>query len=441
MVDAMVPLTAPDVAKGHVVVHFARPYDLKVAAIKDRMVAARPTIFLGVPLVWEKIADKIRALGADVTGLKKSIAMWAKELGVEHARNMRLGGSGAYSLAYPLADAIVLNNIKVALGLDQCAYSFTGAAPIRVDTLEFFGALGIHINEVYGMSECCGACTFSVDECHEWGSCGYELPGIEVRCFKVDETDTNKKTLCPPALSLAETDEQYQGELCFRGRSIMMGYLANRNFGATHMAQIQKANNESIDNEGWLHSGDKGLVTIFGMVKITGRYKELIIGEGGENIAPVPIEDFLKARCDGISEVMMIGDRRKYNVAFVTLKAVGANGESPGSEILDSGAKRINPEVLTISQAMSDPLWIETVTKAIQEANDNPKICLNQAFKIQKFTILPHNFSEQEGELTPTKKLKRKVIESLYATTIDEIYLSNKTYVKYSGVRRETVAQ
>merc|ERR1712113_232194 len=125
--------------------------------------------------------------------------------------------------------------------------------------------------------------------------------------------------------------------------------MANPTMGDAHIKEIEKKTRETIDDEGWLHSGDKGMVTRDGMVKITGRYKELIIGEGGENIAPVPIEDHVKGECDGINEVMMVGDKRKYNVALVTLKAEGANGETPGSDRLDAGAKRINPNVKLIS--------------------------------------------------------------------------------------------
>merc|ERR1719277_110260 len=128
--------------------------------------------------------------------------------------------------------------------------------------------------------------------------------------------------------------------------------------GTDHVKEINKKTADAIDKEGWLHSGDKGMVTKEGMVKITGRYKELIIGEGGENIAPVPIEDHVKKTCDGINEVMMVGDKRKYNVALVTLKAKGANGEVPGENDLDAGALRINPDVKTISDAMNDPAWI-----------------------------------------------------------------------------------
>merc|ERR1711988_1917256 len=130
--------------------------------------------------------------------------------------------------------------------------------------------------------------------------------------------------------------------------------MACADMGAAHVAEIKKKTAETIDNEGWLHSGDKGMITHRGMVKITGRYKELIIGEGGENIAPVPIEDHVKKSCDGIAEIMMIGDKRKYNVALVTLKAVGANGEVPGTDDLDAGAKRVNPAIETIGAAMDD---------------------------------------------------------------------------------------
>merc|ERR1719183_1189150 len=140
-----------------------------------------------------------------------------------------------------------------------------------------------------------------------------------------------------------------------------MGYLASTDLGDKHLAEIDKKTAETIDQEGWLHSGDKGLKTRGGLIKITGRYKELIIGEGGENIAPVPIEDSVKGLCDGIAECMMIGDKRKYNVALVTLKAVGANGEVPGTDGLDAGAKRVNPAVTTISGAMDDPTWIKTI--------------------------------------------------------------------------------
>jgi long-chain-fatty-acid--CoA ligase ACSBG len=430
MVDICCPMIGAAMKPAWCTTYFARPYDLKAGAIKDRLQAAQPTIFIGVPLVWEKIADKIRAIGAANTGAKKALGDWAKGVALEHAKNCQMGGSGGYATGHTIAMSL-LGAVKSNLGLSQLKFGFTGAAPIRVDTLEYFGSLGIGINEVYGMSECTGACTWSLDEAHLWGSCGFEMPGVEVCAFKVDDRDLNKKVACPRSPALDALDDQYQGELCFRGRNIMMGYLANPDLGDAHVKEIEKKTAEAIDREGWLHSGDKGMITTTGMVKITGRYKELIIGDGGENIAPVPIEDHVKKSCDGIAEVMMVGDKRKYNVALVTLKAVGANGEVPGTDDLDAGAKRVNPEVTTISGAMKDSVWIEAISAAIKSANDNGKVCPNNAFKIQKFTILPQNFSEENNELTPTKKLKRAVVATKYTELIEKLYSSDGMYIPY----------
>merc|ERR1719203_1698343 len=411
------------------VVFFARPYDLKAGSIKDRLNIAKPTAFLGVPLVWEKMADRIKAIGAASTGCKKNLSTWAKGKALEHAKNICLGGSGAVPSGHCLAMR-VLKLVKGAVGLDQCKFACTGAAPIRTDTMEYFGSLGIYINELYGMSESTAAATISTDQAHQWGSCGWQLPGTEVKIFKVDDNNLNKKQECPPAPTLGSTEDEFQGEICFRGRCIMMGYLACKDMGEAHVQEIQKKTAGTVDADGWLHSGDKGLKTAAGMVKITGRYKELIIGEGGENIAPVPIEDSVKAICPGIAECMMVGDKRKYNVALITLKAKGANGEVPGTDDLDLPALANFPGVKKISEAMSNDSVISIITKAIDETNANGKLVPNNAFKIQKFTILPTNFSEQNGELTPTKKLKRGQVEKAYAAMIERLYAQDGIYIR-----------
>lgn len=432
MLDIGFQLVLSAHSKSRVAAFFARPYDLKVGSLKDRLSIAKPTVFLGVPLVWEKVADKMRQVGAEGSNLQKQVAGWAKGLALTHAKNSQFGGSGNVPWGYS-ASALVLNKVKARLGLDECKFPATGAAPIRVDTLEYFASLDLGINEIYGMTECSAAATVSSAKACQWGSCGMPLPGGEVKAFIVDPTDMNIKAEVPKAPSLDCTEDEYQGEICIRGRHVMMGYMACPDFGAHHAAEIQKKNAEAIDKDGWLHSGDKGMVTNAGMVKITGRYKEIIIGDGGENIAPVPIEDQVKKACDGIMEVMMVGDKRKYNVALVTLKAVGANGEVPGTDDLDAGARRINPEVTKISKALDDKVWIKAVTAAITAANENGRVCPNNAFKIQKFTILPTNFSEEKGELTPTKKLKRKAVEAAYLQMIEKMYESKETYVRYQA--------
>lgn len=430
LVDVITGIVATARTPSWVEVSFARPYDLKIGSIGDRLRSVKPTIFLGVPRVWEKIGEKLKALGATVTGLKKKISTWAKGKGLEYANNCQLGGTGAFPGKYGLADKKVLSKIKDALGLSECIFGFTGAAPITVDTLTYFGQLGIQINEVYGMSECTGATTFSTAEAHLWGSCGWEMPGTEVKIFQVDPDDINKKTQVEPCDDVFNCPEKQQGEICFRGRNIMAGYMANPALGDDHVAEITKKNKEAIDDDGWLHSGDKGCIGKNGMIKITGRYKELIIGAGGENIAPVPIEDCAKALCPAISNIMMVGDKRKFNVCVLTLMADGATGETPGTNDLAGAALKVNPEIKIISDACKDEKFIAHITDALKAVN---KKAPNNASHIQKFTILPADFSVETEELTPTLKLKRGVVEKKHLQMIDSMYDSKDLYVPYKA--------
>ena len=160
MVDMIAPLVATANHPAYHVCYFARPYDLKEKAIKDRLNACKPTMFLGVPLVWEKIADQIRAIGAAGSALQQTIGGTAKSITLEYSRNQQRGGSG-YAPWGTCVSMSLLSKVKAGLGLGQCKFGLTGAAPIRVDTLEYYGSLGLNINEAYGMSECTGACTIS----------------------------------------------------------------------------------------------------------------------------------------------------------------------------------------------------------------------------------------------------------------------------------------
>jgi long-chain-fatty-acid--CoA ligase ACSBG len=197
---------------------------------------------------------------------------------------------------------------------------------------------------------------------------------------------------------------------------------------------MQKKNDDTIDAEGWLHSGDMCAMSTLGMIKITGRYKELIIGAGGENIAPVPIEDEIKKQCDAVSNVMIIGDKRKFNVCVITLKAVGATGELPGGDELDGSAATLVPGVKTVSGAIESAQYVKLIQDAITRTNKNGKVCPSNASKIQKFQILPIDFSVTTDELTATLKLKRGIVLQKYADEVERMYASSKTYVKYSGV-------
>jgi len=434
MVDIVAPLCMTANGPGWSCVSFARPYDLKIGTIAARLKTVKPTLFLGVPRVWQKIAEKMKAVGASTKGVKKSLVTWAKTKGLKHQTNRQLGGTGQKPWGHGWANSLVLSKAKEALGLEECKFGFTGAAPIAKDTLEYFGALGIQINEVYGMSECTGATTWSTDEAHVWGSCGWTMAGTEVKIFRPADSAGGKLQECPKTEDMFTPTEEEQGEICFRGRHIMMGYMANPELGEEHMAEIKKKNEESIDEDGWLHSGDKGCMDVRGMVKITGRYKELIIGAGGENIAPVPIEDHVKKLCPAVSNIVMIGDKRKYNVAVLTLKAVGAEGEEPGTDALSGGALALhsNQKAKTISEAMKDQSFIDAIQKVIDQTNSNQECCTNNASKIQKWTILPHDFSVQGGELTPTLKIKRGVVMKHFECVIDALYDSKEKYVEYT---------
>lgn len=421
MLDIMSSVAITALRPGYCQVFFARSYDLKVGTLAERLRMVKPTVFLGVPRVWEKIAEKMKAIGEKVTGTKKKIATWAKAKGLAYQENMQMGGSGKRPSNYGLADSLVLKKVKAGLGLDEMKVALTGAAPITIDTLQYFGSLGIAINEVYGMSECTAATTWSSDEAHYWGSVGSELPSMEVKIFKINGKD---KKECPRAKDLGGIQpEECQGEICFRGRHIMMGYMANADLGAEHVEEIRKKNLEAIDEEGWLHSGDMGVKSVTGMIKITGRYKELIITAGGENVAPVPIEDAVKKAAAGvISNIQMIGDKRKFNVALITLTCKGATGERCGTDELEGIAARMVPGVTTVAQACASAEFIKLLEKCVQAANRDGNVCPSNASKIGKFTILPFDFSVETGELTATLKLKRSVAEKKNLKAIDAMY-------------------
>jgi len=429
MVDIVCPIIVTAYMKGWMSVNFARPYDLKAGTIGARLTTIEPTLFLGVPRVWEKIAEKLKAIGAVTKGLKKKLSTTAKAKGLQWSKQQQLGGNGKTPSMFGIYK-ILLKVIKKKLGLHKCKFTFAGAAPMTRETLSYFGSLGINVNEVYGMSESTGATTWSTDAAHQWGTVGFELPGTEVKVLKKNED--GKYVEVPKTKNILNPKESEQGEICFRGRHIMMGYMAQPRLGDDHVDEINGKNADAIDADGWLHSGDKGAVSTQGMVRITGRYKELIIGAGGENVAPVPIEDNVKALCPMISNVMMVGDKRKYMTILISLKAVGATGELPGSDKLDGAATEYGS---TIEEACKNPKLIEAITKALKDTGNNGDCTPSNAAKIQKFTILPIDFSVQTGELTATLKLKRSVVDEKYEDIIEKMYTDIKdAYVPYSLV-------
>ncbi|WP_053335306.1 AMP-dependent synthetase/ligase [Plesiocystis pacifica] len=334
----------------------------------DNLREIRPNVFLGVPRVWEKIQAKMMEAGAKNSGLKKKIAAWARGVGLKAAAAKERGE--APPLAYGLADKLVFSKVRERLGLDNSRLNVTSAAPIAKETLDFFASLGVLINEVYGMSECTGPATISTPDKFRVGWVGWALPGAEV---KID----------------------HDGEVCMRGRNVFKGYYKN-----------PEATAEAIDAEGWLHSGDIG--TQDGdLFKITDRKKDLIITAGGENIAPQVIEGKLK-NIVWVSQAVVVGDRRKHLSALLTLD------EDKFDEIL----KQSGSTAETLSEAAEDDKVRQWLFSSVQEVNGG----LARVQQIKKITILPKDLSIEGGELTPTMKIKRRIIRDKYEAQIEAFY-------------------
>ena len=389
-------------------IYFARPDALK-GSLRTTLCAVRPTVFFAVPRVFEKFAEALRAVGAKTTGVKKLISTWAKSVAKQKYDRLRADATdpdagGLLGVIAEAVSGVILKKVHAAIGLDKAYFVFTGAAPIAVSTLEYFGSLGLVVNEAFGMSEVTGPSSVTLNPFYVPGTCGVACPGVAIKLEHVPGRD--------------KPDE---GEVCFRGRSVMMGYLDNPD----------KAK-EALDDEGWLHSGDTGrLVTPKEggppLLKIVGRIKELLITAGGENVAPVPIEDILKTKLDGlVNDVVLVGDRLKFLSVLFTLKQAQADDGTFKDELID-GAVNVDPACKTARDAMDSPLWTATMQDAIDDYNANSAV--SQAQKIQRFAILPVAFSQNSGELTPTLKLKRTVVVEKYSNVLNTIYNTNASAI------------
>ena len=335
----------------------------------DNLREIRPHSFLGVPRVWEKIQAKMAAVGAQTTGLKKKIAVWAKKVGLQAGYAEQSGEPKPFMT--PIAKKLVFDKVREKLGLDRCRMQITSAAPISKDTLEFFLSLGLPLFEVYGMSECTGPATYSPPGNYRTAKAGICIPGAE--------------------LKIAE-----DGEVCMRGKHVFKGYLKNA-----------EATAETIDAEGWLHSGDIGTIDENGFLQITDRKKDLLITAGGENVAPQVIEGMLKG-IPVIAQAVVIGDRMKFLTALVTLdgERVAKDAEAAGS------AAR------TTEDAAKCAVFNAWLLREVEKLNAK----LARVQTIKKVTILPSELSIEGGELTPTMKVKRKVVNEKYKSQIAAMY-------------------
>jgi long-subunit acyl-CoA synthetase (AMP-forming) len=274
---------------------------------------------------------------------------------------------------YPLANALVFKKVRATLGLDRSRINVTSAAPISRDTLEFFLSLGVTICEVYGMSECSGPATVSTPRDYRTGKAGKTLPGAELKIAQ-------------------------DGEVCMRGRHVYKGYLKDA-----------AASKEMIDADGWLHSGDIGVIDNQGFLQITDRKKDLIITAGGENVAPALVEGFLKG-IPVVSQAVVVGDRQRYLAVLLTLN----------TERLIQDAQAAGSTAKDVESAAKDHKFLEFLQRQIDKVNER----LARVQTVKKFKILLKDFSVETGELTPTMKVKRKVVTEKYKKEIEDLYKS-----------------
>jgi long-subunit acyl-CoA synthetase (AMP-forming) len=330
----------------------------------------RPHAFLGVPRVWEKIQAAMEAAGAESGGLRRRLVRWARDVGLRGGRAAQRGEP--LPPLYRFADRLVFSKVRQRLGLDRALLCVSSAAPISMHTLEFFLSLGIPILEIYGMSECSGPATVSTPDRYRTGKAGFAFPGAEIK--------------------IAD-----QGEICMRGPHVFMGYFKD-----------EAATREALDEDGWLHSGDVGTIDEEGFLTVTDRLKELIITSGGKNVAPQIIEAKLKA-LPAVALPVLIGEGRKYLSALITLDP----------DRVASEAAAFGSPARTTSEAASCEVFRAGLDRQIRTVNGG----LARYETVKRFRILPVQFSIDGAELTPTMKLKRRVINEKYAAEIESLYV------------------
>ena len=341
--------------------------------VGDNLKEVRPHFICSVPRVFEKVYAKILAGVEAGPAVKKKLFYWAMGVGREASRYQQRHQPLPRALAMKraLADKLVFSKLHAALG-GRLRWAVSGGAPLSRDIAEFFHAAGILLLEGYGLTETCPVLSFNTPTEYKFGSVGRALPGIEVR--------------------VAE-----DGEILTRGPNVATrGYYKQ-----------PQATAEAFEPSGWFHTGDIGHVDPDGFIFITDRKKDLIVTAGGMNVAPQNIENLLKAD-PFISQVMVYGDRRPYPVALITV-----NPEELQKFAREQGVLTSDPAVVA-----KHPKIVERVGRIVEEKNTQ----LQSYAKIKKFAVLPADFTQEGGELTPTLKVKRRVVSDKYRAAIEELY-------------------
>ncbi len=344
--------------------------ELETATSDQQEIA--PTIHFAVPRVWEKQYSQITIKLKEATSLGRWAYNWAIGIGVKVAEKTKVGEAVSLPLKvlHSVADFLVLKNIRILLGIDQCRWLSTAAAPIAPDLIDWYWALGKPMYEVYGQTECSGIATANVAGANRVGSVGRATEPMEV-------------TL---------SDE---GEILIRGPGVIQGYWNKAEKTAETFVQ------------GWLHTGDVGKIDEDGYVYIVDRMKDIIITAGGKNITPSEIENQLKFS-PFISDAVVVGDKRPYLTCLVMI-----DQENVENFAQDNDVPFTNYTSLCHTQEVQDLIWEE-----IEKVNTK----FARVETIKKFRLIDQLLDPEDEELTPTMKLKRKVVNEKYIDLINEMY-------------------
>jgi long-chain acyl-CoA synthetase len=352
---------------------FPTAVDGRVDRLVENLKVIRPTFICAVPRIFEKVYNKILGQAQAAGGLKYKIFLWALGVGKKVSKLRQAGKEpgGLLAAQAALADALVFKKVRGTFG-GRLRFFISGSAPLSKDLAEFFHAFGVLILEGYGLTESSAATFVNRPKAYQLGTVGLALPGTDV--------------------TIAE-----DGEILVRGRGVMRRYH-NR----------PEATAEALDRDGWLHTGDIGELDARGFLKITDRKKDLIKTSGGKYIAPQAVEGHLTLLCRYVGQVLLHGNTRNFCSALITLNEAEIRAWSQQAGL---GQK-------PLAELAAD----QRVRALIQSAVDELNARLPKHESIKKFALLPAEFSVESGELTPSLKLKRRLVEQKYAALLASFY-------------------
>lgn len=333
----------------------------------------RPTLFVGVPRVWEKFYTRLNARFDEAEGLRGTLIQRAVRLGRARVEAEQAGRElGTLDrLTLGVLDRLVLSKVREQLGMDAVEFSISAAAPISPELVTFFQSIGLPLYELYGLSETTGPATTNTREANKIGSVGVPLAGVEIR---LDDDD----------------------EVLIRGGVITAGYY-----------NLPEETAATFDEDGWLHSGDLGRIDEDGFLHIVGRKKEIIITAAGKNVAPARLETIL-GNHPLITKACMVGDGRKFLTMVIALDP----DEAP-QWAARHGLEYTGLEAFSRAQVVRDE-----IERAVSEANQQ----VSRVEQVKKHIVVPDEWTPESGEVTPSLKLKRRVVVDRYADEIDRLY-------------------